>query len=151
MAIQPMRRCAPTLHNDQSMTPGSSFAHVSAMSLFVDDVPAAKEFYEGVFGATLVFEDANSAAVRFDNLIVNLLHVESAPEIIEPGIVAPRAAGSRFQLSIWVDDVDAACAELAKRGVTLLAGPKDRPWGMRTANFVDPAGHSWEIAQRIEA
>jgi uncharacterized glyoxalase superfamily protein PhnB len=39
------------------------------------------------------------------------------------------------------------CAELASRGVTLLNGPIDRPWGIRTACFQDPAGHIWEIAK----
>ena len=33
------------------------------------------------------------------------------------------------------------------RGVELLNGPMDRPWGIRTAAFADPAGHIWEIAQ----
>jgi len=49
--------------------------------------------------------------------------------------------------TIGVDDVDAMCAELAARGVTLLNGPMDRPWGIRTASFRDPAGHIWEIAR----
>lgn len=125
--------------------------HVSAISLFVEDVAAAKAFYVDVFGAPVVYEDAVSAALQFDTLIVNLLHTGSAPEIIAPGVVAPRDAGSRFQLSIWVPDVDAVCAHLRQRGVTLLAGPVNRPWGMRTANFVDPAGHSWEVAQQLES
>ena len=130
------------------MTP-PSLGRVDALSLFVEDLPAAKRFYQAVFGVAVVFEDESSAALRFDTLIVNLLRVESAREIVEPGAVGPRDAGSRFQLSVWVDDVDAVCAALQQRGVTLLAGPKDRPWGMRTANFVDPAGHSWEVAQRL--
>lgn len=129
----------------------SSFTHISAISLFVEDLDAAKTFYTGVFDATVAFEDSSSVAVRFGGLIVNLLRVENASEIVEPGRVASREAGSRFQLSIWVDDVDAVCRELQGRGVTLLTGPRDRRWGMRTANFVDPAGHSWEIAQRIDA
>ena len=123
--------------------------HISAISLFVDDLAAAKAFYRSVFAVDTVFEDEVSAALEFDNIIVNLLHVGSAAEIIEPDAPGRRDAGPRFQLSIWIDDVDAACARLRERGVTLLAGPKDRPWGMRTANFVDPAGHSWEIAQKI--
>jgi len=40
-----------------------------------------------------------------------------------------------------VDDVDAMCAELKSRGVKMLNGPIDRPWGVRTASFMDPAGH----------
>jgi len=82
-------------------------------------------------------------------VIVNLLRVENAQELVEPGVVARRDAGSRFQLSIWVDDVDEVCRELRRCGMPSVSGPRDRPWGMRTANFVDPAGHSWEIAQKI--
>ena len=39
--------------------------------------------------------------------------------------------------------------ELASRGVELLNGPIDRAWGMRTASFMDPAGHIWEVAQEL--
>jgi len=123
--------------------------HISAISLFVDDVQTAKAFYHNVFEAETIFEDEVSAALKLDNLILNLLHVGSAGEIIEPDAPGRRDAGPRFQLSVWVDDVDTVCTRLRERGVSLLAGPKDRPWGMRTANFVDPAGHSWEVAQRI--
>jgi uncharacterized glyoxalase superfamily protein PhnB len=52
----------------------------------------------------------------------------------------------RFQLTLEVDDVDAMCDELRARGVELLNGPIDRPWGIRTASFRDPGGHIWEIA-----
>ncbi|MBS0584497.1 MAG: VOC family protein [Proteobacteria bacterium] len=126
----------------------SPLKRVSAISLFVDDLAAAKAFYRSVFDAEPVFEDEVSAALEFDNLIVNLLCVGSAGEIIEPHAPGGRDAGSRFQFSVWVEDVDAVCTRLRERGVALLAGPKDRPWGMRTANFVDPAGHSWEVAQK---
>ena len=125
----------------------SSFDHVSAISLFVEDLQTAKDFYSSAFGVPVAFEDATSVALRFENLIVNLLHTDSATELIEPMAVGTTESGSRFQLSIWVPDVDAVCVELQRRGVKLLSGPSDRPWGMRTANFVDPAGHSWEIGQ----
>jgi len=41
------------------------------------------------------------------------------------------------------------CAELAKKEVTLISGPIDRPWGVRTVTFADPGGHIWEIAQDL--
>jgi catechol 2,3-dioxygenase-like lactoylglutathione lyase family enzyme len=69
-----------------------------------------------------------------------------APDLIGPAKVAAADAGASFQFTIRVDDVDEACAELATRGVTLLNGPIDRPWGIRTASFTDPDGHIWEIA-----
>lgn len=124
--------------------------HISAISLFVEDLPAAKAFYRDVFEVPVVYEDANSDVVKFENVLINLLQVAHAPEIVAPGPAASPEAGSRFQVSIWVADVDAVCAQLRQRGVSLLQGPLDRPWGMRTANFVDPAGHSWEVAQKID-
>ncbi|MEP6811513.1 MAG: VOC family protein [Actinomycetota bacterium] len=122
---------------------------VGAITLFVDDVQRAKAFYADVFGVPIVFEDESSAAFKFENTIVNLLAASEADDLIAPAAVAAAAAGSRFQLTVWVDDADAVCAELAKRGVTLLNGPVDREWGMRTAAFADPAGHVWEIAQNL--
>ncbi|MDX6234448.1 MAG: hypothetical protein QOH68_3556, partial [Nocardioidaceae bacterium] len=58
-------------------------------------------------------------------------------------------AGARFQLTIWVDDADATCADLTARGVHLLNGPMNRAWGVRTAAFADPDGHVWEVAQEL--
>ena len=122
--------------------------HISAISLFVDDVAVSKAFYADVFGVTPVNEDEVSAAFKFGDVIINLLHVGSAAEIVEPDKVGARGDGVRFQLTVWLDDVAAIVAELTRRGVA-FNGPIDRPWGLRTINFVDPSGHSWEIGQRI--
>jgi len=120
---------------------------INAITLFVEDLAAARDFYREVFGLPVHFEDDDSAVFDFGNTLVNLLKTSAAHELIEPAVVAPREGGSRLQLTIEVDDVDATCSELAKRGVELLNGPMDRPWGVRTASFADPGGHIWEIAK----
>jgi catechol 2,3-dioxygenase-like lactoylglutathione lyase family enzyme len=122
---------------------------IGAITMFSEDLERSKAFYREVFGLPLVFEDQNSAVFGFGPTVVNLLKIPAARELIEPGTVASRDAGSRYQLTIGVDDVDAVCAELARRGVSLLNGPMDRPWGIRTASFTDPGGHIWEIAQNL--
>ena len=119
---------------------------VTALTLFVDDLPAAKEFYSRAFALPVHWEDEASAVFDFGNTLVNLLQEGEAPELIGPAPVAPASAGSRAQFTITVDDVDAAAAELVARGVALLNGPMDRPWGIRTVAFADPAGHIWEFA-----
>ena len=126
-----------------------SLKSVGAITMFVDDPKRSKEFYERVFEASPVFEDENSVAFEFENLIVNLLVERSAPELIEPTPVAGREAGERFQLTIWVEDADAVVEQLRSAGVELLNGPIDRPWGLRTAAFADPDGHVWEVAAKI--
>jgi catechol 2,3-dioxygenase-like lactoylglutathione lyase family enzyme len=120
---------------------------ISAITLFVEDLAATKRFYREVFGLPVHFEDDDSAVFNFGNTLVNLLKTTAAGELIEPATVAIGDAGSRAQFTIDVDDVDAMCAELATRGVELLNGPMDRPWGVRTACFRDPGGHIWEIAK----
>jgi lactoylglutathione lyase len=108
-----------------------------------------REFYQEVFDLAVYYADENSAVFRFGDTLINLLMVDEAPGLIEPAAVASPDAGSRCQFTIGVDDVDAVCAELRERGVALLNGPVDRPWGIRTANFVVPGGHIWEIAHEI--
>lgn len=120
---------------------------ISAITLFVEDLATTRQFYMDTFGLPVYYEDPNSAVFKFGNTLINLLQIEEADELIAPAKVASKADGSRMVFTIEVDDVDAMCAELTARGVVLLNGPMDRPWGIRTASFSDPGGHIWEIAR----
>jgi catechol 2,3-dioxygenase-like lactoylglutathione lyase family enzyme len=122
---------------------------LGAITLFTEDLARTAAFYRDVFGLALLFEDENSAAFRFGGTVINVLRADEAPELIEPAPVGGPDAGRRMQLTVWVEDADAVCAQLREQGVALLNGPVDRPWGKRTAAFTDPAGHVWEIAQDL--
>jgi catechol 2,3-dioxygenase-like lactoylglutathione lyase family enzyme len=127
----------------------SKLDSVGAITLFIEDRQRAKSFYEKAFDVESVYEDENAIAFQFENMVVNLLVTREAHGLIGPAVVAEQEAGARFQLTIWVDDTNAVCEELARRGVELLNGPIDRPWGLRTAAFADPDGHIWEVAAKI--
>jgi catechol 2,3-dioxygenase-like lactoylglutathione lyase family enzyme len=120
---------------------------IFAITLFVEDLEVAKQFYLRVFSLPIEFEDDNSAVFKFGDTFINLLKTTAAHELVEPAQVASHESGSRFVFTIHVEDVDAMCAELTTRGIELLNGPMDRPWGVRTASFMDPGGHIWEIAK----
>ena len=122
---------------------------VNVVTLFVEHLQEAMSFYEDVFGLSSVYDDEHSAVYEFGNLSINLLKISEAPELIAPAKVASLESGSRFQFTLRVANVDAVCEELKQRGVALLNGPMDRPWGVRTACFADPGGHVWEIAQPL--
>jgi catechol 2,3-dioxygenase-like lactoylglutathione lyase family enzyme len=122
---------------------------IEIITLFVEDLPSAKRFYQSVFGLEVVFEDEVAAVVKGEKLLLNLLQISEAPELIAPATVAGRGAGTRLLLTIAVADANAVCAELKRHGVELLNGPIDRTWGRRTAAFADPAGNVWEIAQEL--
>jgi len=125
-------------------------ASLGAITLFVDDISRAKSFYRDVFQLSPVYEDENAAAFQFENTVINLLARPAAHELVAPNPVAEAGGGASFQLTIWVEDTNALIDDLESRGVELLNGPIDRPWGLRTAAFADPDGHVWEIAQGLE-
>jgi lactoylglutathione lyase len=132
---------------DEELTPEAAWpGAIAAITLFQEDLEAATRFYREVFGLPVVYEDGNSAVFRFGATLVNLLRASEAPGLIAPAPVAEPGAGARIQFTLAVEDVDAACERLRERGVELLNGPTDRPWGIRTASFRDPGGHIWEIA-----
>ncbi len=122
---------------------------IEVITLFVEDIGAARQFYETVFHPDIIYQDDVSAVLKFSGILINLLQASEAPELVTPLAVAPAGTGTRMLLTIRVDDVDAVCAELTKRGAAMLNGPIDRPWGRRTAAFADPAGNVWEVAQVI--
>jgi catechol 2,3-dioxygenase-like lactoylglutathione lyase family enzyme len=119
---------------------------VFAITLFIDDLAAARRFYDTVFGMPIVHQDPTSTAYEFPNLVVNLVATENAPELITPASVGAAGTPARMMLTLQVDDVDAVCDRLREHGVPLLNGPMTRPWGPRTAAFADPSGHVWELS-----
>ena len=123
---------------------------IEVITLFVQDIAAAKAFYRAIFAPEIVYEDAVSAVLGLSGTMVNLLASSEAPALVAPTQVGGAGEGPRMMLTVRVQDVDGVCEALRQRGVPLLNGPVDRPWGRRTAAFADPAGHVWEVAQVID-
>ena len=48
---------------------------IDAITLFVEDLDAAKAFYRDVFGLPIHFENPNSAVFKFGETVINLLRV----------------------------------------------------------------------------
>ena len=126
-------------------------AKIDAITMFVSDVGRSKAFYSDVFGRQPIYEDDSAVAFEFDNVVVNLLRSdEPARELIAPAEVGSPETGARFVLTLPVEDVDGVVGGLATMGLPLLNGPMDRPWGIRTASFMDPDGHIWEVAHSLK-
>ena len=119
---------------------------IFATTLFVSDAGSSKAFYAKVFEKSPIFEDENSVVFQFGEILINLLSQSEAPAMIAPAHVAGKESGSRFQLTIQVEDVDLQATRLKELGISILNGPLDQPWGVRTLLFADPDGHLWELA-----
>jgi len=64
---------------------------------------------------------------------------------------APAAdASSPVVIFVYVPDVDTTVERAVANGARVLVPLKDQFWGDRIAWFIDPAGHVWTVASRIE-
>src|SRR6266576_3313998 len=113
-----------------------SLKSVNVITLFVDVVG--------------VDEGHGTVIFQFDNLFLRLLRREEAEsEMLGQVPVGDARAGATVQLSFSIEDADALSRELAERGISIVYGPVDRPWGVRSAAFVDPDGHVWQFSSDI--
>lgn len=64
---------------------------------------------------------------------------------------APAPDGSSpVAIFVYVPDVDATVHRASEVGATTILPPQDQFWGDRTAWIMDPAGHVWTVASRVE-
>ena len=64
---------------------------------------------------------------------------------------APAPDGSSpVVIFVYVEDVDRTVERAVARGARVLVPAADQFWGDRTAWIMDPAGHVWTLATRIE-
>jgi len=126
---------------------GSWVQSIFAVTVFQEDLAAAKSFYQTAFELEPIWEDANSCVFKIGETMINLLDARQADELLSPAKMAIADGGARAVFTIHVEDVDEMCTKLKARRVILINGPMDRPWGIRTASFADPGGNVWEIAK----
>jgi PhnB protein len=64
---------------------------------------------------------------------------------------APALDGSTpVALYIYVENVDETLDRAVAFGARTLIAAANQPWGDRIAWFIDPAGHVWTVATRVE-
>jgi PhnB protein len=71
-----------------------------------------------------------------------------------PDVVASRApspdGSSPVVMFVYVTDVDQALERAVAMGAKVLMPAQNQFWGDRTARILDPSGHVWTVASRIE-
>jgi predicted enzyme related to lactoylglutathione lyase len=107
----------------------------------VSDVDRAKAFYTEQAGFNADHDHRVSDDIRF----VQLTPPGSPTSIALGTGMSDMAPGSVHGLQLVVEDVEAARAELAERGVE-VSEVQDFPWGSFVF-FSDPDGNSWSVQQ----
>jgi len=59
--------------------------------------------------------------------------------------------GPRFEMFVYIDDVDQLIEALRADGVAVLHEPADMPWGERIASVADPDGNPVSLANQTPA
>jgi PhnB protein len=116
------------------------------------DVAAAIEFCVNTFGAV----DLGSRPGPDGKPAHALLTIGPAMIMIEaewPNLTsrAPKPDGSSpVVIFVYVEDVDKTVERAVAGGATVLIPIQNQFWGDRTGWVMDPSGHVWTIATRIE-
>jgi len=121
--------------------------------LTVNDASAAIEFYKQAFDAvekTRSYAENGVTIVHSELKIGNSLILLS-DEFPEIGILAPSSVGgSSTTLHLYVPDVDKVWDQAVTAGAVAVLPLQDTYWGDRFGKLVDPFGHYWSLASRVE-
>lgn len=120
--------------------------------LVVQGAARAIEFYVRVFGARELYRLTEpSGKIGHAELELSGCRCMLADEYPDFGALAPpTVGGSPVSLHLYVDDVDAVVASALELGATLLRPVKLEQFGDRTGLVLDPFGHRWHLATRVE-
>ncbi len=127
--------------------------HTATPCLVVNGIEQATEFYVAAFGATVLTKTndpsdsfAVHSTIKIGNSIIALQQENS-----EIGFLSPLSLGnSGGQIHLYVEDVDSLWASAMQAGAIAICDPVESYWGDRTATLVDPLGHRWSLASRVE-
>jgi PhnB protein len=127
-------------------------ASVVTPRLFCRDPVAEIEFCVHTFGALELNRRPGTDGKTAHALITigpAMVMIESEwPQVANR---APLPDGSSpVVLYVYVENVDEIVARAEAAGARILMPPTDQFWGDRTAWIIDPSGHVWTIATRVE-
>jgi len=118
--------------------------------VYVEDAPAAREFYMRAFGLQGGFVAGSGTYAELDTGSTKLAFAAyTLGEQNFPGGVRPAAADGappNVEIALVADDVDGAYERALAAGCSSLAEPKDKPQGQRVAWVRDPFGTLLELA-----
>lgn len=106
---------------------------LSAVRIWVDDLPVARRFYGEILGLKPVWD--YEFATGYDVGGTLIVEVDDGSEPGESFV--GRFAG----VSLRVDDIEAVHRDLLAKGVAFEAPPERMDWGGALAHFRDPAGN----------
>jgi PhnB protein len=128
--------------------------HTITPHLVINGASEAIEFYKRAFGAEelcrMPFPGPDGKMkVGHAALQVGDSRLFLADECPEAGVAGPNGS-SPVTIHLYVTDADAVFGRAVEAGATVAMPLADMFWGDRYGQVVDPFGHRWSIATRLE-
>jgi PhnB protein len=127
-------------------------ASVVTPRLFCRDPGVEIEFCKATFGAAELARRPGADGKIAHGLVTigpAMVMIESEWPTIKNRAPSPDGS-SPVALYVYVEDVDQVVDRAVRAGATVLAPPQTQFWGDRTAWIMDPSGHVWTVATRVE-
>lgn len=114
-----------------------------------DNFQRSRQFYGKLLDFKIEREIANEEFVQFklNNCYLAVYGRKQVEKLINQKI---KKGNSAIYTLSEVKDVDEEYRKLLERGIKFIKKPETQPWGQRTAYFIDPDGHIWEIQSWIK-
>ncbi|MBN2043993.1 MAG: VOC family protein, partial [Anaerolineales bacterium] len=114
--------------------------------LYHEDMEAARAFYEEILGLKI-------REVTYEWFVGYWISEKHEMTLCISTSLDERerwgAAGKGVVIDFVMLDVDETYAHLAGRGVVFVEPPTNKPWGLRTATFHDPAGYTLTLTSYL--
>jgi PhnB protein len=128
--------------------------HAITPHLVIKGASKAIEFYKRAFGAKELSRmpfPGKDGQVKLGHAALQIgdSRLFLADEFPERGVVGP-GSGSPVTFHLYVTDAAAAFVRAVEEGAKVTMPLADMFWGDRYGKLVDPFGHHWSIAERLE-
>ena len=115
--------------------------------IYARDVSRTVDFYERLLGFEKQYQfppdgEPGYIGMRRDEADLGVVHESSPRQMIGVSL----GDAPRFELFVYVDDVDEAIESMRASGVPILREPESMPWGERVAFVADPEGNPVTLA-----
>jgi len=107
------------------------------ITLTVKDLKRAVDFYENILGLQKKYEFKDYAGFDCGGVEIGL---KTWGELEKPRKGEPC-------INFLVENIDDAYRSLQQRGVKIIKGPKETPWGSRILLFEDPDGNTLQLTE----
>ena len=132
-------------------SPPEGMPHLTPM-LFYEDVAGALESLQKAFGFSEAMRiPGPEGAIMHAEMTLGAARIMLGPAQPDNGMQsAAKLGGVNQSLYVFVDDVDAHCAQARTAGATIVSEPEDMFWGDRMYYAQDAEGHHWNFATHVK-